>query len=148
MTATINGNVWFDSTFGQPGFGSSNLLGSNHSGYEISTTDERPNTICNGISISLYLVPQIGRYYFNGSRLGVSSDSGVVAVYTNNGNLNDPYKTSISGYVENTDALTPIRHTNLALNNAGVRGSILVDFPEIVNYRYDGEKKDLIKRSL
>jgi len=31
--------------------------------------------------------------------------------------------------VENPGALTPIRHTNLALNNAGVMGSILVDFP-------------------
>ena len=31
--------------------------------------------------------------------------------------------------MENPGALTPIRHTNLALNNAGVRGSILVDFP-------------------
>jgi len=31
--------------------------------------------------------------------------------------------------VENPSALTPIRHTNLALNNAGVRGSTLVDFP-------------------
>ena len=32
--------------------------------------------------------------------------------------------------VENPGALTPIRHTNLALNNAGVKGSILVDFPQ------------------
>jgi hypothetical protein len=31
--------------------------------------------------------------------------------------------------MENPGALTPIRHTNLALNSAGVRGSILVDFP-------------------
>ena len=31
----------------------------------------------------------------------------------------------------NPGGLTPIRHTNLALNNAGVRGPILVDFPDI-----------------
>ena len=37
--------------------------------------------------------------------------------------------------VENPGALTPIRHTNLALNNAGLRGSILVDFPPIYRNR-------------
>jgi len=42
-------------------------------------------------------------------------------------------KAVIRGLLENPGALTPIRHTNLALNNAVVMGSILVDFPHVLH---------------
>jgi len=52
---------------------------------------------------------------------------GLLSIFTAAGR---EYHVSVKGSnVENPGALTPIRHANLALNNAGVRGSILVDFP-------------------
>src|SRR5665647_627023 len=54
-------------------------------------------------------------------------ESGLITEHYFNSTIEE-LKFDIVHGMENPVALTPIRHTNLALNNAGVWGSILMDF--------------------
>ena len=99
MSATIDGQNWKVSNFGDSYFGPNFDYSKNRFLINVGAKDQNPNSICNLILINFDFVPKIGRHYFNNVG-SLQLDSGIIATYTHNIANVPVTKYSTAGFVD------------------------------------------------